>query len=82
MRNGVTIISFLRGLSWAKLDNGTHKLLLKTLQNNYPARINRVAVVSAGWTTKAALRIMRPFMKNKLSSKVGCASAGSVPMWS
>eukprot|EP00730_Choanoeca_flexa_P006197 TRINITY_DN12102_c0_g2_i3.p1 TRINITY_DN12102_c0_g2~~TRINITY_DN12102_c0_g2_i3.p1 ORF type:complete len:511 (+),score=130.26 TRINITY_DN12102_c0_g2_i3:187-1719(+) len=70
MRNGITIVSFLRGLSWAKLDNGTHKLLLKTLQNNYPARINRVAVISPGWTTKAALRIMRPFMKNKLSAKL------------
>ncbi|EDQ84969.1 uncharacterized protein MONBRDRAFT_29638 [Monosiga brevicollis MX1] len=70
MRNGITIVSFLHRLPWSKLDNNTHKLLLKTLQNNYPARVRSVAVVSPNWTTKAMLRVLRPFMKNKLSSKL------------
>ena len=74
MCSGMTIVSFLRGLSWAKLDNDKHKLLLKTVQNNYPARANRVAVMSLGWMTKAALRILRPFMKNKRSFKVGASA--------
>jgi hypothetical protein len=60
MRNGITVISFLHGLAWSKLDNGTHKLLLKTLQNHYPARVAHVAVVSPSWWASARLSAFCP----------------------
>ena len=59
LRSGLTIACFLDGLAWKQLDNSMHKLLLRTLQDHYPARVHQVLVVSPGWCV-ALLRFFVP----------------------
>ena len=70
IRNGFTLLSDLSGTSFRSLDHATHRLLLATLQDRYPARVSQILVINPSIMTSTLLRVARPFMKRKLLSKV------------
>jgi hypothetical protein len=46
LRNGVTLLSNLESVSWGRMDNSMHKLLLSTLQNHFPCRVRNILVIN------------------------------------
>ena len=72
LKNGFTIV--LSNLTGAPHEKDFRNVLLTTMQDRYPARINKVLLTGGNAMTQLLLRFSTPFMKRKLKKKVGSAA--------
>ena len=69
-KNGITIISNFKGVSWSNLDIDFQKTIINLFSNNIPLSVKHIVIYDPPWMLNALIKIISPFLKQKIRDRV------------
>lgn len=70
-KRGITIVVNLEGVGWSNYDHSFHTKTVQFFQDTIPARIKTILLLNAPWWINMLMRMVTPFMKQKMRDRVG-----------